>query len=577
VRLFYLYQVAKSPFFFPPLGLDPSLYHHWAESIAKGKGMGQTVFQAMPLYPYFLGLVYKMAYPGIFWAKLIQLLLGALSVLFVYEIGNSLFNPTVGWIAALGQTFSGISIFYEELLVPASLVSFLFVTLFLLLLRAIQRKHFLDWLWLGLFLGLTTLANAGILLFLPFLFLWMVLSFSWPFLKKCFVFGMLLLCILLAISVVFFRNLQVAHDPVFLAAHGGINFYIGNHPGATGRFQSLFSRHTNSEQLLQESKEVAEKEAGRSLTASEISRFWFRKGFTFIRREPVQYFRLLTKKLLLFWHGYEIPDVEDYYFFRSRFSVLRVLGIPFSWIIPLGLLGIFVGLRNFQKLSLLYGFLFSQMIALLLVFINSRYRAPLAFSVILFAASAISWLFHLFLEKRYRTLLIAFFLLLHFIFLTQVDLGATHQELESYNVGIALDQAGEHEAAIREFDKALLVYPEDSTFLFALGNAFFRKGDFVNARRRYEEVLLHAPDHADAYFNLGLIHFHEGEWDKAEESFEKSIALKADQPDVYYLLSAIYRKKGLVEKAQEAKRHSVALGADPVMVEKDPEKTLFVR
>ena len=73
VRLLYFYQVGRSAFLFPAPGLDPFLYHEWAQLIASGKGMGKEAFQAMPLYPYFLGVIYKIASPGLFWAKLLQL------------------------------------------------------------------------------------------------------------------------------------------------------------------------------------------------------------------------------------------------------------------------------------------------------------------------------------------------------------------------------------------------------------------------------------------------------------------------------------------------------------------------
>jgi len=69
VRLFYFSQVGRSPFFVPVPGLDPFLYHRLALSIAEGKGMGQEVFQAMPLYPFFLGFIYRLTTGGLFWAN----------------------------------------------------------------------------------------------------------------------------------------------------------------------------------------------------------------------------------------------------------------------------------------------------------------------------------------------------------------------------------------------------------------------------------------------------------------------------------------------------------------------------
>jgi len=504
--------------------------------------------------------------------KLIQLFLGASIVLLVYQIGKKLFNPTVALMAALLQTFSGISIFYEELLVPTCLISFLFLSSTLFLLRAIERQKTLEWGIAGVLLALTTLAQAGILLFLPFFFIWLATSFSIPFRKRVVAFILVFLCVLTALFSTFLRNLWVAHDGIFLTSHGGINFYIGNHPGSSGRFQSLLSKHTSSEQLLEQSKTIAEEETGRPLLASEVSRFWFWKGLEFIRKEPAEFLKLLFKKLLLFWNGTEIADVEDYYFFRSRFSALKFLGIPFGWMAPFGLLGLVVGFRNFKKLFLLYGFLFSQILGILLVFVNSRYRAPLVPFVVLFAAFGVSWLFDLFQRKRYRTIVLSFFCLLHLFLLVHVDIGSTNEELQHYNVGVALDAAGEHDAAIQELEKALFLSPEDANVLFALGNAHFRKTDYGKARESYRELLAHDPHHADTYFNLGLIAFYEDRLEEAGVYFEKSASLKPDLPDVHYLLGVVYRKKGLFQKAEEAQKRAIALGADPEAIQKDPEK-----
>ena len=575
IRLLYLAEVGRSPFFYPPPGLDPSLYHEWARAIAEGKGMGKEVFHAMPFYPYWLGIIYRLASPGLFWAFFSQALLGALSVVLLYAIGTTLFGRPVGWLAALGGIFSGTLLFYDMILVPASVIHFLFVLTLFLLLRAVERQRLRDWMGASFCLGLVTFAHAGIFLLLPVLFFWIMNSLSGSLLKKMATFGILTLFVFLASGVIFVRNLWIARDPTFLTAHGGINFYIGNHPGGTGRFQSLFAKHTSSEELLEDSRREAEKTLGRPLRASEASRFWFRKGFAFIRTEPVAALRLLSKKFLLFWNGYEIPDVEDYTFFRSRFSVLRYLGIPFGWLAPWALLGFFVDFKNVRRHFLLYGFFLSQMAGILLLFVNSRYRAPLLFFILLFAAYGVFWFYRLFLEKRYRAVLLTSFLLLHLVLFTHVDIGSTSPELQHYNIGVALDLAGEHEAAIAEFEKALLLYPEDSTVLFAMGNAYFQKKEFTLAKSYYEKVLSLNPHHADTCFNLGLLAFHEGRLGEAESFLQKSASLKETKADVHYLLSFVYREKGLLQKADSSKKRALELGADPEEVEKDPRELFF--
>ncbi|MFH1857580.1 MAG: tetratricopeptide repeat protein [Candidatus Omnitrophota bacterium] len=572
VRFAHFYEVAKSAFLVPSLGLDPGLYHGWARAIADGKGMGTDVFHTMPLYPYFLGLIYRSGSSGLFWAVLIQCLLGAFGVLLVFHIGRTLFNPAVGWIAALGQTFLGTNLFYETLLVPASLLSFLFIATTFLLLWASSGRRLWKWWLTGIVLGLSVLGHAGMLLVLPIVLIWLFLFASGSSQQKGKIMGILLGCVFAAVCAVILRNAKVAQDATFFPAHSGINFYIGNYEKATGRFVPPFTRRTSSEQLLGDAKRFAEEATGRSLKASDVSRFWFGKGLRFIQDHPAGYLKLLFLKLLLFWNSDEIPDVEDYDFFRSRFFVLRNLGLPFGWVAPLGLLGILAGWRHFRKLFLLYGFFLSQLLGILLMFVNSRYRAPLNFAVVIFAAYGFFWCYRLVVEKNYRIAALALTGLLSFFWMTHVDIGKTDAALQYYNIGIVLDGAGEHEAAIETFQKALLAAPGDSAALFALGNAYFRKGDYANARKRYEEAIAFDPAYADVYYNFGYLEFKEGHLKEAEHLLQQSASLKADKPDVYCLLSLLYRKKGFFQKAEDARQKALALGVDPVLLEQELDR-----
>jgi len=571
VRLFYLMQLGESPFAVPPPGLDPALYHELAQSIAEGKGLGKDILHTMPLYPQFLGIIYVLTKGGLFWGKLIQLVLGAVSVLMIYAIGTKLFDPLTGKLAAFGQAFSGISIFYEAFLVPASIISFLFILSFFLVLRTQEKSSFWDWIWVGLSIGLTALTHAGILLFLPFLVIWIVRRHESSFLKRSLSVFMVLGCVFVFLFSVFLRNLWVAKEPILFTAHGGINFYIGNHSGATGRFQSLFAKHTSSRELLEQSHQAAEESVGRPLQKGEASRFWFRKGLEFIRESPGEYGKLLLKKVYLFWNGYEIPDIEDYYFFRSRFSVLKFFGIPFSWIAPFGLLGVCLGIFQLRRHFLLYGFFLSQMGAILLFFVNSRYRAPLVPWILIFAAFAMATVLRFLKERKYQALFLSLLVGAVFVVVTHLPVGATSIKLHHYNVGIALSHAGEYEAAIEELQTALSYGPQDSVILFALANAYFYHAEHSKAKQYYEDAIRYNPRYADAYFNIGLIDYYEGRFEKAEAAFQHSIALKP-QGDVYYLLYALYRKMGRLPDASKAKQEALRLGVDPRLLQEDPMK-----
>ena len=59
VRLLHVWLLSRSPFFDVLMG-DAHGYDEWARRIAGGEWIGTDVFYQAPLYPYFLGVIYKV-------------------------------------------------------------------------------------------------------------------------------------------------------------------------------------------------------------------------------------------------------------------------------------------------------------------------------------------------------------------------------------------------------------------------------------------------------------------------------------------------------------------------------------
>src|SRR5690349_16383261 len=117
VRLLYLSQYANSPFFWVP-ALD-SLYHDLhAQAIAAGRSDHQAFFRA-PLYYYCLAGIYWLFGHSFWAARLTQAALGAVSCVLLYLLGQRLFRPTVGLIAAITMALYGPLVYFDgELLSP---------------------------------------------------------------------------------------------------------------------------------------------------------------------------------------------------------------------------------------------------------------------------------------------------------------------------------------------------------------------------------------------------------------------------------------------------------------------------
>src|SRR6266850_5243054 len=78
VRLVHIWQIRKAPFFTVLMG-DARAYDEWAQRIAQGDWLGHEVFYQAPLYPYFLGTLYRIAGRDLFMVRVGQAVIGSVS------------------------------------------------------------------------------------------------------------------------------------------------------------------------------------------------------------------------------------------------------------------------------------------------------------------------------------------------------------------------------------------------------------------------------------------------------------------------------------------------------------------
>ena len=71
--------------------------------------------------------------------------------------------------------------------------------------------------------------------------------------------------VLAALAPVVVRNAAVAHQFALACSQGGLNFYIGNHAGATGQYVAVPGVRANMEGQSEDTRRVAEQATGRSL------------------------------------------------------------------------------------------------------------------------------------------------------------------------------------------------------------------------------------------------------------------------------------------------------------------------
>ena len=121
------------------------------------------------------------------------------------------------------------------------------------------------------------------------------------------------------------------------SVQGGINFFIGNNPEATGYFMSPGGIIASPVKQVAASKRIAEQRVGRELTYGESSRYWLAEGLRYLAGNPVDACGLYLRKIGYLLQGREIDLNINYYQSRTFTPIFNLHFIPFGMIAPLGL------------------------------------------------------------------------------------------------------------------------------------------------------------------------------------------------------------------------------------------------
>ncbi len=565
LRYLYVFQSTDSPFFdFPQV--DAKTYTDTAIRLADGQWQGDPEpFWQPPLYPYFLGLVFWISSPGYYLPRLIQAGLGALNCVLVYLLGRRIFSPSLGLAAAGLAAVYGPFLFFDAELLPSAVALFLNLSLLLSLPWAVAAGRYWRLLVPGLLLGLSALCVSNILLFVPFVLLWIFWqSHPLPLLPQRLLRPLLFLVgALLVIAPVSLRNYIVGHDTVLISSNAGINFYIGNNANyeQTVRIQpgpewtALVARPWNEAGLTR---------------PSQKSRFFFSQSVEFIRQDPGANVRLLLHKLYLFWHGYEIGRNQDLYWARQFSSLLSLLlweywiAFPFGLLAPLALVGIGLGWRRGiwrqPGPALLLLFLLSYALSVILFFVSSRYRLPVVPVLLLFAVWGVRELYVLAQERRTGLLVgvgAAGAVLLVGANWRLGDVAMVGEATTHYQLGVVWQQKGLAANAIAAYQKALSLDPDLHEPRFNLGSLYARQGRYQRAIAEYRKFIEHFPEHPEARYSLGNVLLKTQDYDEALTQYERLLAAEdaeVDRADIQGLVAYTCIQLGRLEQATQVYR-----------------------
>ena len=548
VRFAYLAQDASSPFFWHRL-IDASHYHLLALRFVNHEWPGREALFRPPLYPLFLGTIYRFFGDDIVTLKSIQAALGALSCLLVYFIGRLAFERRfVATVAAFLCAFCGTLIYYDLEPLSANLEVFLLLLSVLTMLRVARGPSLWGWALAGAAFGLAALNRGSTLLLLPFALGWLWLRQRRPgqdsaggngLLKSA---AMLLFALGAVIAPLAWHNARYDELPESRFTHAvlpppaggstsvpstvrrivtgrfsplgwadGINVYVGNIP----ELQEI-NRDAHVQHFAWFAQILAEPWRAGVRSACGHSRYFLRKTAAHVRAHPIASLRLLVRKAFEVVNGTEVPRGRRLYAERLHSSVMQVLlwrrgiAFPSGLLIPLGLLGLWLARASWRRHGMLAGALVAQVIYLLGFFVTSRYRAPILPLVAIYAAYAIERVSDLIKDRRAGLRAVAILVVLLAISNFPLDpVEETPSIVEEYNLATQLEQQRRLDEAIVHYQAALraaAVRTEPdvgglpntvASIHYNLGTALHRLGRLDQAIASYQAALWLRPDNTE--------------------------------------------------------------------------------
>jgi protein O-mannosyl-transferase len=125
----------------------------------------------------------------------------------------------------------------------------------------------------------------------------------------------------------------------------------------------------------------------------------------------------------------------------------------------------------------------------------------------------------------------------------------TGNYLINNNLGIALAEKGDLDAAIQEYQAALGINPSYADAHYNLGNAFIKKGHPDAAIQEYRETLLINPKHAGAHYSLGAALANNGNLDAAIQEYRIALRLNPNDTKAHTNLGVALANKGSLDAA----------------------------
>lgn len=523
IRLIFAEEWSGWPYGLIP-HLDAKSYDLWAKEIAGGQILRNQAFYQSPLYPYFLGLIYKILGPNPFYISIVQSVLDASTCVLMALIALEI----RGWAAALfAGTLSALyrpMVFFSAPIMKETLSLFVLALGLYFYLRARHSNSPWRWFTSGLLIGLAVIGRSN----LGIVAIAMALVLIWPFsidkYKNC---AQFLIAMAIPILMTATHNWYVSNAFVPVTYSGGFNFFVGYHQGASAFNVYPLNVATDPSKEERDVTRIAEQAAGRNLDPNEVSSYWYGKAWQWVLSNPASSVRLFAEKLLSSLGDYEPPDNYDQNFIVSTFpSILRWMPITFGILVALFGASLIVLWRDVFEVRLLGLFSAAYLISIAMFYLTDRYRLPMVIFMFPVAGAGLSEI--LSIERRpikvQAWLLATFVTVITFSFWVLPGDKLSHI---GYNQGLLASlysQLGRDREAVDAIYPALSADAGGVTQQAIIHSAesLERLGNVNGANAMFKLAIDRFPEDGLSFHNYGRFKLDQGEVKSAQELFQKA-------------------------------------------------------
>ncbi len=361
-----------------------------AKAIATGKGFSSPFLKPtgstawlMPGYPFLLAFFFKLF--GVFTTKatiailLVNCIVSALTCIPVYYIAKKLFSERVGFVAAVALAFFPSSIWHAiNTIWDTTVFTFLAMVLVYWMLILSKRLNIKNAILYGTYMGIVVLVNPVIILFFPFVLVWLFINSSLIIKNRIKYIAMISVIVFLTLIPWVVRN-YIVLDRYMLRSNFGLELKIGNSQPTWDAFMSESKGGDRIEPWDLGHPAVSEYEFIRFLYMGEVNYMdqCRSEAVTFIKKNPQKFFRLSLRRFFHFWFSDLGEKKEHTGHLKTSLSLAGIKKLFYLLPLPFMVIGIYFAWKKKLQIAPLVAFITILPIIYYITHVMQRYRYPI--------------------------------------------------------------------------------------------------------------------------------------------------------------------------------------------------------